>query len=420
MAGTLTRSRIEAFDQTANQLSQYAVRWRAAGRALDHAADTYVTQITNPTGTQWQGEAASSALDAAHTDRLAVTSAVMHTHEMADLAEQGSSSLLGAREGALQAIADAESEDFTVGEDLSVADNQYRSDPTEYATRMARAQAHLGYIEHHAGLLEGENQRVATQLGAGSAQMEGMTPATWRTAKGGAAGPDDTIVGDDHDKPQVRLVDDTTNGIPQLPYHEPPSARWNGPPPPGWHEGTGYWALDTDHPAEGPNPRPGPSLYQSNPPCVDPRSLTGPPTGLSPVGGHSDNPQGHYAEGFDLQGTSKVRISGTQFNGITQMVQVDGHWYQAQWQEYQYQINTIPVMQGTNDLGGLTIPDFTQFNKWQPISLGQLMQTSTNYPEATLYLPNPLKGGSIPIQGGWWAGLPSTGIPTPPVMTRGY
>ena len=140
MAGTLTRSRIEAFDQTANQLSQYASRWRAAGGALDQAADAYVAQIGNPTGTQWQGQAASTALDAAHTDRLAVTSAVMHTHDMADLAEQGSASLLGAREGALQAIADAEDDNFTVGEDLSVADNQYQSDPAVYASRMAKAQ----------------------------------------------------------------------------------------------------------------------------------------------------------------------------------------------------------------------------------------------------------------------------------------
>jgi hypothetical protein len=122
--------------------------------------------------------------------------------------------------------------------------------------------------------------------------------------------------------------------------------------------------------------------------------------------------------GFRFAGHIEGADLGTEFNGITQMVQVDGHWYQAQWQEYQYQINTIPVMQGTNDLGGLTIPDFTQFNKWQPISVGQLLQTSANYPEATLYLPDPLKGTSIPIQGGWWVGGPSTGIPTPPVMTR--
>jgi hypothetical protein len=411
VAGTLTRSRIEAFDQIANQLSQYASQWRAAASDLDQAADSYVSQIANPSGTQWQGQASAAVLDAAQTDRASVTGAVMHTHAMADLADQGSSNLLGAREGALEAISQAESDDFTVGEDLSVADNHYHTDPATYAARMSQAQAHLGYIEHHAGLLEAENQRVATQLGAGASQMGGMAPATWKT-KGGA----------DDGRGQIRLVDNTTTTTPELPRHDPPVARWDGPPPPGWHPGTGYWALDTDHPVDGPNGAPNPSLYQSNPPCVSPRSLTGPSTGVTSVGGGSDNPQvggRGGAWGIDLQGTSKVRISGTEFNGITNMVQVNGHWYQAQWQEYQYQLNTIPVWQTQGPIG-LTLPDMSYANQWQPVSLGQLMHTSEAYPEATIHLPDPLNGGTVDIKGGWWAGgLPSTGIPTPPVMTRG-
>lgn len=126
VAGTLTRSRIEAFDQTANQLSQCASQWRAAASDLDSAADSYVSQIANPGGTQWHGQASAAALDAAHMDRVSVTGAVMHAHAMADVAEPGSSSLRGARAGALEAISTAEADDFTVGEDLSVADNLRR------------------------------------------------------------------------------------------------------------------------------------------------------------------------------------------------------------------------------------------------------------------------------------------------------
>lgn len=37
-------------------------------------------------------------------------------------------------------------------------------------------------------------------------------------------------------------------------------------------------------------------------------------------------------------------------------------------------------------------------------------------PEATIQL-NTLDGGAIDLKNGWWA---STGVPTPPVMTRGY
>lgn len=98
---------------------------------------------------------------------------------------------------------------------------------------------------------------------------------------------------------------------------------------------------------------------------------------------------------------------------------VHGHWYQAQWQEYQYQLNTIPVWQTVGPIN-MTLPDMSYAHTWQPVTLGQLMQTSTVYPEATIHLPN-LSGDTIDIKNGWWAGgLPSTGIPTPPVMTRGH
>lgn len=89
MIGPLTRSRIAAFDQTANQLSQSAARWRATGNILDHAAQAYVAQIANPNGTNWTGQAAAQAFEEAHTDQVSVSGAVLHAHDMADVAEQG-------------------------------------------------------------------------------------------------------------------------------------------------------------------------------------------------------------------------------------------------------------------------------------------------------------------------------------------
>jgi hypothetical protein len=224
--GLMTRSRIEGFDQTASQLSGYATRWRAAGATLEHVATAYVGQVANPAGTEWSGQAATGALDAAHSDRVAVTSAVMHAHQMADTAELGSSSLLGARQGALEAIAQAEADDYTVGEDLSVADNHSHEDPVTYAARMAQAEAHLAYIEHHAGLLEAQNDRFATQLGAGAAQMSGMVPATWQPGKRGD--PDDTIVRDPADtKPKFQMVGNGKGPLPADPaptFPQPPPA----------------------------------------------------------------------------------------------------------------------------------------------------------------------------------------------------
>jgi hypothetical protein len=268
VAGPLTRSRIEAFSQTANQLSQYATRWRTAGETLEHTAGLYVSQVANPSGTTWQGQAAARSLDDAHTDRVAVTGAVMHAHEMAQTADMGSNSLLGARESALEAIAQAEAEDFTVGEDLSVADNHSHTDPATYAARMAQAQAHLAYIEHHAGLLEAENQRVATQLGAGAGQMSDMVPATWQQPK---AGPDDTIVGDGGGKkPTIQLVDSHYGPLPADP---PPPFPQPPPAPP-----------QTGEPIRVPQ-RPNPPTVINAEPGVGGNAPAAPPPGFSGVSG---------------------------------------------------------------------------------------------------------------------------------------
>lgn len=50
---------------------------------------------------------------------------------MADIAERGAGYLQGARGQALETIAQAENEDFSVAEDLSVSDNYYWNTPNQ-------------------------------------------------------------------------------------------------------------------------------------------------------------------------------------------------------------------------------------------------------------------------------------------------
>ncbi|SON59255.1 tRNA nuclease WapA [Mycobacterium simulans] len=80
----------------------------------------------------------------------------------------------------MAAIAEAEADDFSVGEDLSVTDNYVRGSADERAARQAAAMGHRNYIAHHAALLHAENQRIAAQLNTGAVQMAGMAPAHWR------------------------------------------------------------------------------------------------------------------------------------------------------------------------------------------------------------------------------------------------
>jgi hypothetical protein len=177
--GTMTRSRIEAFDRTANGLSQSAARWRVVAAHWEEAATAYVSQVATPGGTDWRGRAADSAFDRAHADQQVVLRATGHALEMAGTAEQGSNCLIGARASALEAIAEAEEEGFAVGEDLSVSDIHSRT-AAERAVRRPVALEHAGYIIHCAGRLEAQNESVAAKLRAGALQMTSMTPAHWQ------------------------------------------------------------------------------------------------------------------------------------------------------------------------------------------------------------------------------------------------
>ncbi|UQX10182.1 hypothetical protein [Candidatus Mycobacterium methanotrophicum] len=128
-----------------------------------------------------RGGTATRYFEEAHADRLLVVlPLVVHADGVANIAAQGSDNLLGARAAALETIAQAEEDDFAVGEDLSVADNHPWNSPADQAARQAAAIAHRNYIAHCAGRLEAENLRIATQLDAGAAEMAGMVPAHWR------------------------------------------------------------------------------------------------------------------------------------------------------------------------------------------------------------------------------------------------
>lgn len=240
-AGPLTRSRIEAFDQTAAVLSNSATQWRVQAQRLQRVADIYVDQVNTPSGTEWTGQTAVSYFETAHADRLAVSPAFTHANAMADIGERGCEQLLGAREAALAAITEAEADDFSVGEDLSVTDNYVWDSPGERAARQAAAVGHRNYIAHHAGLLHAENQRIATQLNAGAARMAGMAPAHWRQPvtefaqpnhrNTGAQKPADTTT---NRKGAIHAVDNHTwKQGPDQPPPPPPKPPVEGLPPEG-------------------------------------------------------------------------------------------------------------------------------------------------------------------------------------------
>jgi hypothetical protein len=209
----MTRSRIEAFDQTAQVLTDLASLLRAGGERLRQTAAAYVEQVSTPNGVEWEGHAAVAAFDTATIDKAATNRADSHAHDMADVAERGGDYLRGAREHALTAIAQAEDDGFTVGEELSVNDNSSSRSATRRAARLRAALSHRDYIAHCAARLEAENERIAARLNAGATELAGMVPAHWRqpiTTFGQPAPREPGADDESKDKGTVHAVDNTT------------------------------------------------------------------------------------------------------------------------------------------------------------------------------------------------------------------
>lgn len=157
-----TRSRVEAWQQTADGLSAAARHWRTGAGNLERSAEIYVAQIDTPDGTEWFGLAAESALTAAHADRNEAYRRAEHVRGLADVADRGAGGLRWGRQLVMAAITEAEADGCTVAEDLSVADRH---------GRMRAVQEYRKRIAHWAVRLQTEDDRVAAQLAAGSAAL---------------------------------------------------------------------------------------------------------------------------------------------------------------------------------------------------------------------------------------------------------
>lgn len=179
--GLPARSEIEGWIDTINDLSSSATTYRAAAERVEAAADAHVQQMSSPGGTVWEGDAADTARESSYVDRGVVYGAADHMRGLAKIASLGAQNLGQARDRALDAIYDAESDDFQVGNDLAVTDTRrYTSrELSLYASRKAKAEEHHTYIAMRAGALASEDADVGAKLQAGAADLTGMIPLGW-------------------------------------------------------------------------------------------------------------------------------------------------------------------------------------------------------------------------------------------------
>ena len=176
-----SRTDIIGWASAVKGLAASAASFRAAAERLDSAADAHVQQMSAPGGAAWRGDAADAAYDAAYADRGVVYRASDHLREMARIANSGAQDLNTLRDRALDAISEAESDDFRVTNQLAVVDTR-RYMPGEgqlFAARVARAGEHQQYISMRAGALVAEDAKLGASLRAGAAVLASMVPPHW-------------------------------------------------------------------------------------------------------------------------------------------------------------------------------------------------------------------------------------------------
>lgn len=169
--GVPSRSDVEAWDSS--DLDAAATRWRTVAGALESAFEQHRQNILTPGGTTWEGDAKDAALDRVTADTSVVRRQGDMHREVADIATRGSEDIRGARSRVLEAIAEAEQDDFTVGEDLSVTDNHAYDEETA-ATRMTAATEHAEFIRWRAEQLVATDALIGQQLQANAAELEGI------------------------------------------------------------------------------------------------------------------------------------------------------------------------------------------------------------------------------------------------------
>lgn len=188
-----TRSAIEAWSTA--HLADAATSWRAAAKASEDAFDQHRQNIASPGGTNWEGDAKDAALNRVTADIGVVDRQSAALREAAGIAENAVSDINSAQREVLAAITAAESDDFTVGEDLSVTDNRAYDEETA-AARVAAAVEHAEDIRWNAERLVQADAHVGQRLESKAADLEGIK----------FDGEGETDQGD----PTIRLVDSKT------------------------------------------------------------------------------------------------------------------------------------------------------------------------------------------------------------------
>lgn len=181
VVGLPTRPEVNNWTDAIDDLSAAAEAYGSTASRIENAADAHLRQLSTPGGSDWSGDAADAAQQAAYSDRGVAYTAADLIRKMQKIANVGAGNVRQARDIALDAIDEAERDDFRVGDDLSVTDTRrYTAQQMgAYELRKAAAEAHHSYIAMRVRNLVSEDTKVGAELSAGAAELQRLIPADW-------------------------------------------------------------------------------------------------------------------------------------------------------------------------------------------------------------------------------------------------
>lgn len=161
-----TLSQIRNWDT--GHLSQAADEWEAEAQRWETTFEQNYQRLAE---TDWKGQAREAAMERAGLDLVKVRGPAWQLREAATAARYGFTQQNGAKESALDAVADAEQAGFNPTEDLSVTDRHISGSAAMRAARQAEGQALAAQIRHRAALLVASNQEIAAKIAAAAGNV---------------------------------------------------------------------------------------------------------------------------------------------------------------------------------------------------------------------------------------------------------
>lgn len=156
-----------------SHLDEAVAVWEKSATQSEQAFATHVSNVRSPGGTVWKGAGADAAYDDAREAQDTVSGHCSVKRECARIARRGAEEIRGAQRTVVNAIRDVEDKGFTVAEDLTVSDASKGGTLAERVVRQTEAKDLTTYLRWHAQGLASTDAKVARELIAEAAGLEG-------------------------------------------------------------------------------------------------------------------------------------------------------------------------------------------------------------------------------------------------------